>query len=136
MLASGRDMLGSLLPGKESGQGWQPFSEVVDGAVMRFENAIDAYKEKCKEEGREYTRELVDIIVTRVLNDPKIERTIYSFQALCLGVIAYLTLVTLVVMSSLMRIARSNRRILAELEALRERLPQMKPTQEEEKSTE
>ena len=64
-----------------------------------FDVLLDEYKEQYKDEGRAYARELGDIIVERVREDPKIRSSIYSLQMLCWGVIGYLTLVTIIMLS-------------------------------------
>ncbi len=95
------------------------FRQSLDGIV-------DEYKEKYKEEGRAYARELGDIIVERVNTDSKIgellartRETLDTVEALCWSVIAYLTLVTLTIVVSLLYIKRSNAHILAEMRRLR-----------------
>ncbi|MBR5523326.1 MAG: hypothetical protein IKV82_07670 [Akkermansia sp.] len=83
---------------------------------------LQEYKEEYKEEGRAYARELGDIIVARVQEDPKIQSSIHSIQALCWGVIVYLTLVTLVMLISLLHLRRINSRLLRSVQDLQKRL--------------
>ena len=104
----GRDMLGNLISGSVDGLGEKPLSQV-----------LNEYKEQYKQEGREYAREVGDKIVGRVLKDPKIEGAIYSLQALCWGVIAYLTLVTLIVVFCLMHLKRTNGKLLTAVDELK-----------------
>lgn len=85
---------------------------------------LQEYKEEYKEEGRAYARELGDIIVTRVQEDPKIQSSIHSIQVLCWAVIAYLTLVTIVMLICLLHLKRINSRLLRSVEDLQKRLPQ------------
>ena len=72
---------------------------------------IDEYKEQYKDEGRRYAKELGDKLVERVREDPEIRDSITALQALCWSVIAYLSLVTLIVFFSLIAITRGNRRL-------------------------
>lgn len=116
----GREALSTLVTGTADGLGDKPLSEVLSGAVKSaVDMLIDEYKEQYKQEGREYAKEVGDKIVTRVINDPKISHSIYSLQALCWGVIIYLTLVTLVMVFSLLHLKRSNNKLLAVMEELR-----------------
>lgn len=116
----GRDMLGNLVTGSVDGLGEKPLSQVLaEAAKNAMDTLINEYKEQYKQEGREYAREVGDKIVGRVLKDPKIEGTIYSLQALCWGVIAYLTLVTLIVVFCLMHLKRTNVKLLAAVEELK-----------------
>lgn len=84
---------------------------------------LDEYKEQYKDEGRQYARELGDIIVQRVHKDPQIQASIWSIQALSWGVIAYLTLVTIILISSLLYLKRANARLLEAVRDLQKRLP-------------
>ncbi|MBQ7024450.1 MAG: hypothetical protein IJN29_12775 [Akkermansia sp.] len=116
----GRDMLGNLVTGSVDGLGEKPLSQVLaEAAKNAMDTLINEYKEQYKQEGREYAREVGDKIVGRVLKDPKIEGTLYSLQALCWGVIAYLTLVTLIVVFCLMHLKRTNMKLLAAVEELK-----------------
>lgn len=113
-------MLGNLVTGSVDGLGEKPLSQVLaEAAKNAMDTLINEYKEQYKQEGREYAREVGDKIVGRVLKDPKIEGTIYSLQALCWGVIAYLTLVTLIVVFCLMHLKRTNVKLLAAVEELK-----------------
>lgn len=119
----GREAISTLVTGTADGLGDRPLSEVLAGAVKSaVDTLIDEYKEQYKQEGREYAKEVGDKIVTRVINDPKISHSIYSLQALCWGVIVYLTLVTLVMVFSLLHLKHSNNKLLSTVEELKELL--------------
>ena len=79
---------------------------------------IDEYKDQYKEEGRLYAKELGDKLVERVREDPKIRDSITALQALCWSVIAYLSLVTLIVFFSLIRITSGNRKLRKQFDEL------------------
>ena len=88
-----------------------------------LKDAVDVllveYKEQYKAEGRAYAKELGDKMLERVRNDPKISSSITTLQVLCWCVIAYLTLVTLIMLFSLLRLRRANGRLLAAIDELR-----------------
>ncbi len=67
---------------------------------------IDEYKERYKEEGRAYAREVGNIVVARVVHDPEINATITSLRTLCWCVVGYLTVVTFIMLGCLARITR------------------------------
>lgn len=92
--------------GKLLGQGIKEAMDVV----------ANEYKEQYKEEGRRYARELGDKIVERVQEDPNIKSSLLSVKTLCWSVIAYLTVVTLVMIFSLLHIKRLNTQLLQKLE--------------------
>lgn len=116
----GREAVSTLITGTADGLGDKPLSEVLAGAVKgAVDQLINEYKEQYKQEGREYAQEVGDKIVTRVINDPKISNSIYSLQALCWGVILYLTLVTVIVVISLLHLKRTNNKLLAAVDELK-----------------
>lgn len=88
-----------------------------------FDVLLDEYKEQYKQEGREYARELGDIIVERMRENPQIRSSIYSLQMLCWGVIGYLTLVTIIMLGCLLHLKRTNARLLKEVLDIQKRLP-------------
>lgn len=115
----GKDMLGAFM-----GRGAEGMGEVSPGKLLgqAFKEAVDVivneYKEQYKQEGREYAREVGDKIVERVRKDPQISSSITSVKILCWVVIAYLTLVTLIMLFSLLHLKKTNRQLLEKLETL------------------
>ena len=115
----GRDMVESLVNGTMGAAGDKTFSQLLAETVKKAtDTLIHEYKEQYKQEGREYAREVGDMIVGRVLSDPRIENSIYSLQALCWGIVVYLTLVTLVMVFGLLHLKRSYVKLLAAVEKL------------------
>lgn len=115
----GRDMVESLVNGTMGAAGDKTFSQLLAETVKKAtDTLIHEYKEQYKQEGREYAREVGDIIVGRVLSDPRIENSIYSLQALCWGIVVYLTLVTLIMVFGLLHLKRSYVKLLAAVEKL------------------
>ncbi len=115
------------LPAAPAAGDASPLQQALTGSFRQsLDGIVGEYKEKYKEEGRAYARELGDIIVERVNTDSKIgellartRETLDTVEALCWSVIAYLTLVTLTIVVSLLYIKRSNAHILAEMRGLR-----------------
>lgn len=119
----GKDMLTAFL-----GHAMTPTKEpmAIRVAHMLKDSAdivLEEYKEEYKAEGRQYARELGDIVVERIREDPQIQSSIYSIQALCWGVVAYLTLVSLAMLAGLLYLKRINTRLLAAVQDLQKRLP-------------
>ena len=94
-------------PAKEPGLGEQ--------IMLTLRGATDAVMESYKEEGREYAREVGDIITQRIMEDKKINSTLDSMRLFCWAVILYLTVVTLVVIYMLLRLRVRYARIMDEL---------------------
>lgn len=116
----GREAISTLVTGTADGLGDKPLSEVLAGAFKgAVDQLINEYKEQYKQEGREYAQEVGDKIVTRVINDPKISHSIYSLQALCWGVIIYLTIVTMIMVFSLLHLKRTNNKLMTAVEELK-----------------
>lgn len=84
--------------------------------VLTLRGATDALLEAYKEEGREYAKEVGDIITTRIMEDKKINDTLDSMRIFCWAVIIYLTVVTLIVLYMLLRLRVLYARIMAELQ--------------------
>ncbi len=100
----------------------QPLSmvQMFAGSVKQaVDGIINEYKEEYKEEGRAYAREVGDIVVERVVQDPEINATITSLRTLCWFVVAYLTLVTFVMLGCLVYLKRANARLLEEVRRMR-----------------
>ncbi len=83
--------------------------------MLTLRGATDAVVESYKEEGREYAKEVGDIITQRIMEDKKINSTLDSMRLFCWAVILYLTVVTLVVIYTLLRLRVLYARIMAEL---------------------
>lgn len=118
----GRDMLAAFLDGTAEGLGEQPLSQWLSGSVKQaLDILLQEYKEQYKEEGRLYAREIGDRLVQRLREDPKIKASLTSLQALCWGVVAYLTVVTLVMVVALLRMKRTQAQLLAAIEEMKQR---------------
>lgn len=61
---------------------------------------VDAFKE----EGREYAKEVGDIITERILESRKISDTLDSMRIFCWAVVVYLTIVTILIVVLLLRL--------------------------------
>lgn len=76
------------------------------------EQMIDSVKQRYKEEGRAYARELSDVMVERLMHNPHIRSVISTIQLVGIMVAVYLVLVTISLLVSISRLRRSNREIL------------------------
>lgn len=73
---------------------------------------MEKVKEHYKDEGREYARELGELLAERIVASPRVRRTMTILEVVA-GVLAlYLTLVALKILSGLRAIRRENARIL------------------------
>ncbi len=111
--------------GKDAGAPAAASASMGAALVGSFKPALDEliaeYKEQYKAEGRAYAREVGDIVVQRVVQDPEINATITSLRTLCWVVIAYLTLVTLIMLACLVYLKQANAQLLAEVRRLARR---------------
>ncbi len=113
------DMFKSFLAKSAEEMGEEPLGRWLAHALKQaLDVLLDEYKEQYKAEGRAYAQELGDKMLERVREDPKISSSITTVQVLCWCVIAYLTLVTIVMLFCLLHLKRANSRLLAAVEAL------------------
>lgn len=92
--------------------------QVVDEVLgNKISEALDHYKE----EGRNYARQLGDVVAQRILADKKVQSSIELLKILVGVIVAYLTLVTLALLKGLRSIKKSNERILVLLQELSRR---------------
>ena len=84
--------------------------------VLSLRSATEPLLDAYKEEGREYAKEVGDIIARRILEEKKINDTLDSMRFFCWAVIIYLTIVTLIVLYMLLRLRVLYARIMAELQ--------------------
>lgn len=83
---------------------------------LSLRSATEPLLEAYKDEGREYAKEVGDIIAHRILEEKKINDTLDSMRLFCWVVIIYLTIVTLIVLYMLLRLRVLYARIMAELQ--------------------
>lgn len=115
-----REMVAAFLDGTTEGLGEQPLSQWFSRSVKQaLDILLHEYKEQYKEEGRLYAQEIGDKLVERIREDPKINASLTSIQALCWGVIIYLTVVTLFMVTALLRLKRTHAQLLAAVEELK-----------------
>lgn len=92
-----------------------------DHLVLTLRGATDSLLEAYKEEGREYAREVGDVITQRMLENEKVNSTLDSVRYLCWGVVAYLTVVSLLMLLLLLRLRVLYARLTEKIEALDKR---------------
>ena len=89
--------------------------------MLTLRGATDSLLEAYKEEGREYAREVGDVITQRMLENEKVNSTLDSVRYLCWGVVAYLTVVSLLMLLLLLRLRVLYARLTEKIEALDKR---------------
>lgn len=83
--------------------------------ALTLRGVADTLLDGYKQEGREYAREVGDIITRRIMEDKKINDTLDSMRIFCWAVVIYLTIVTIIVLYMLLRLRVLYARIMAEL---------------------
>ncbi len=99
----------SASPTQQRVAGGNSFSQALKIAA---EQTIDSVKQRYKEEGRAYARELSDVMVERLMHNAHIRSVISTVQLVGAMVAAYLVLVTIILLVSIARLRKSNREIL------------------------
>lgn len=79
-------------------------AEMVDTSTEKGGAYLNELKESYKQEGKEYAKELGDVVAQRLVQDKKINAALTSVQHLCYAVIAYLTGVTVLIIFLFCRI--------------------------------
>ncbi len=106
-------------PSRTASSSSSPMAQMIVGSLKpALDGLITEYKDEYMEQGRAYANELGHLVVTRVVQDPEINSTITSLRTLCWFVVAYLTLVTLVMLGCLLYLRRAHARLLAEVKRL------------------
>lgn len=82
----------------------QQADEALPSPVDALKQELNALKESYKEEGRAYARELGDTMMERAMANKKVDQTLDSVRALCWGVVAYITVVSLLLFAMMLRI--------------------------------
>lgn len=82
----------------------QQADENLPSPIDALKQQLDEVKESYKEEGRAYARELGDTMMERAMANKKVDRALDSVRALCWGVVAYITVVSLLLFGMMLRI--------------------------------
>ena len=92
------------------------------GGVLKetTELTLRDYLNRYKDEGKEYARELANIITERIVNHEKISGVLDSVRMLCWGVVIYLTIISILIFAMLWRMKCTNDRVLQAIEELKE----------------
>lgn len=85
-------------------QAVQQADEAITSPMDIIRQELNEVKEAYKEEGRAYARELGDTMMERAMANKKVDRTLDSVRALCWGVVAYITVVSLLLFGMMLRI--------------------------------
>lgn len=101
----------AVQPSSARPQGGSP----VQNVTAQFTAVFDDLKNTYKQEGREYAQELGDVVVERIVQDKKVNAALTSVRHLCYAVIAYLTLVTVLILFFFARIMAAIGKLREEL---------------------
>lgn len=85
-------------------QAVQQADEAIASPMDIIRQELNEVKEAYKEEGRAYARELGDTMMERAMANKKVDKTLDSVRALCWGVVAYITVVSLLLFGMMLRI--------------------------------
>lgn len=77
------------------------------------------YLNRYKDEGREYAREMANIITEKIVNHEKVSSVLDSIRMLCWGVVVYLTIISILIFIMLWRMKSINERVLRAIEDLK-----------------
>lgn len=91
------------------------------GAVLKetTELTLRDYLNRYKDEGKEYARELANIITEKIVNHEKVSTVLDSVRMLCWGVVIYLTIISMLIFAMLWRMKNINDRVLRAIEELK-----------------
>lgn len=91
------------------------------GGVLKetTELTLRDYLNRYKNEGKEYARELANIITERIVNHEKIANVLDSVRMLCWGVVIYLSIISILIFTMLWRMKCTNDRVLRAIEELK-----------------
>lgn len=91
------------------------------GAVLKetTELTLRDYLNRYKDEGKEYARELANIITEKIVNHEKVSTVLDSIRMLCWGVVIYLTIISILIFAMLWRMKGINDRVLRAIEELK-----------------
>ncbi|MBR4108035.1 MAG: hypothetical protein IKK45_05040 [Akkermansia sp.] len=80
-------------------------------------DAADTLLENYKQDGRDYAEELSLILADKVLETPQVKSALSSVRALCVAVVIYLSVVTLIMIGLLIRLRILFGKLMVELRA-------------------
>lgn len=80
-------------------------------------DAADTLLENYKQDGRDYAEELSLILADKVLETPQVKSALNSVRALCVAVVIYLSVVTLIMIGLLIRLRILFGQLMVELRA-------------------
>ena len=91
------------------------------GGVLKetTELTLRDYLNRYKDEGREYARELANVITEKIVNHEKVATVLDSVRMLCWGVVIYLTIISILIFAMLWRMKSINERVLRAIEELK-----------------
>jgi hypothetical protein len=97
----------------------QDNNSLAEQLKLTLGGATDALLDAYKQEGREYAREVGDIITQRILEAKKINSTLDSMRFFCWAIVAYLTIVTAIVIYLLLRLRVLHSKLMRAVQKLK-----------------
>ena len=85
--------------------------DILSAMLGNMQAQSRAYLDQLKVEGRQYAREVGKTVVSEIKKDKEVEATMHSLRLLCWGVVAYITLMSLLIFGMLCRINALLRRM-------------------------
>lgn len=118
----GKDMAGTFVAtAVEEFKERAPHEAVALTLKDTLDVLIDEYREEYKKAGRDYARELGDLMVDRVQKDPKISRAVVSLEVFCWVMAAYLSAISVIILVCVLALKRGNRKLQEQFDALQKK---------------
>ncbi len=119
-------LLGGLLeavsaPQPTDSQQQKASSTLAEQLKLTLGGATDALLDAYKQEGREYAKEVGDIITQRILEAKKINSTLDSMRFFCWAVCIYLTVVTVIIIVLLLRLRALHSKLMQAISELKDK---------------
>lgn len=120
-------LLGELLEAVSEPQPTAPRQQqsnnntLAEQLKLTLGGATDALLDAYKQEGREYAKEVGDIITQRILEAKKINSTLDSMRSFCWAVCIYLTVVTVIIIVLLLRLRTLHSKLMQAISELKDK---------------
>lgn len=111
--------LGTLVNGVGEHLVAEPISDWLPRLLREMaDKVVNEFKEQYKQEGREYARELGTLVTERVLASKRIRSTLITVKILCWSVVAYLSVISIIIFFWLWRVKSRTERLFKLCEEL------------------
>lgn len=111
--------LGTLVNGVGEHLVAEPISDWLPRLLREMaDKVVNEFKEQYKQEGREYAKELGTLVTERVLASKRIRSTLITVKILCWSVVAYLSVISIIIFFWLWRVKSRTERLFKLCEEL------------------